>query len=285
LFYNTGIFTYIWIVTNRKEKKRKGKIQLINAVEFFQKMRKSLGNKRNEISLEQIAEITRIYGEFKESKYSKIFDNDDFGFRKITVERPLKLSFQATAERIESLMETKAFANLAKSKRKKGSKVALAEIQAGQKLQADILAALRTLDVEKVYKNRNAFDKDLAAVMKAADIKLPTPVKKAILNALSKRDETADVCTDKKGNLEPDTELRDYENVPLKEDIYEYFKREVLPHVPDARIDESKTKVGYEIPLNRHFYKYTPPRPLADIEADIKALERDIVKMLGEVTG
>ncbi len=290
LFYNTGIFTYIWIVTNRKEKKRKGKIQLINAVEFYQKMRKSLGNKRNEIGDGQngrpdhIAEITRIYGEFKESKYSKIFDNDDFGFRKITVERPLKLSFQVTAERIESLMETKAFANLAKSKRKKGSKVALAEIEAGQKLQADILEALRTLDAEKVYKNRDAFDKDLTAAMKAADIKLPAPIKKAILNTLCERDETADVCTDSKGNPEPDTELRDYESVPLKEKIGEYFKREVLPHVPDAWIDESKTKVGYEIPLNRHFYEYTPPRLLAEIESDIKSLEGDIVKMLREVT-
>lgn len=247
-------------------------------------MRKSLGNKRNEISPEQIAEITRIYGEFKESKYSKIFDNDDFGFRKITVERPLKLSFQATDEHVESLKEVKAFANLAKSKKKKGSKAALAEIEAGEKLQADILKALKTLDAEKVYKNRDAFDKDMTAAMKAADIKLPAPVKKAILNALSERDETADVCTDKKGNPEPDTELRDYENVPLKEDIGEYFKREVLPHVPDAWIDESKTKVGYEIPLNRHFYEYTPPRPLAEIETDIKSLERDIVKMLREVT-
>ena len=224
LFYNTGIFTYIWIVTNRKEKKRRGKIQLINAVGFFQKMRKSLGNKRNEIGDGQngqpnhIAEITRIYGEFKDSKYSKIFDNDDFGFRKITVERPLKLSFQATAERIESLKEVKTLANLAKSKKKKGSKAALAEIEAGEKLQADILKALRTLDAEKVYKNRDAFDKDLMKAIKAADIKLAAPVKKTILNALSERDETADVCTDKKGNPEPDTELRDYENVPLKGD-------------------------------------------------------------------
>lgn len=291
LFYNTGIFTYIWIVTNRKEKKHKGKIQLINAVEFYQKMRKSLGNKRNEIGDGQngrpnhIAEITRIYGEFKESKYSKIFDNDDFGFRKITVERPLKLSFQATAERIESLKEVKAFANLAKSKRKKGSKAALAEIETGEKLQADILKALKTLDADKVYKNRDAFDKDMIAVMKAADIKLPAPVKKAILNTLCERDETADVCTGKKGNPEPDTELRDYENVPSKEEIGEYFKREVLPHVPNAWIDESKTKIGYEIPLNRHFYEYTPPRPLSEIESDIKLLEGDIVKMLGEVTG
>ncbi len=152
-------------------------------------------------------------------------------------------------------------------------------------MQVDILEALKTLDASKVYKNRDAFDKDLMSVLKAADIKLPAPVKKAILNALCQRDETADVCTDKKGNPEPDTERRDYENVPLKENIQEYFKREVLPHVPDAWIDESKTKVGYEIPLNRHFYEYTPPRSLSEIESDIKSLEKDIVKMLGEVTG
>jgi len=128
LFYNTGIFTYVWIVTNRKEKQRKGKIQLINAVSFFQKMRKSLGNKRNEIASEQTAEITRIYGEFKEGKYCKIFDNDDFGYRKITVERSLRLNFQASRERIERLKEQKAFVNLATSKKKKDSKTALAEI-------------------------------------------------------------------------------------------------------------------------------------------------------------
>ena len=285
LFYNTGIFTYIWIVTNRKEEKRKGKIQLINAVEFYQKMGKSLGNKRNEINIEQIAEITHIYGEFIDSKYSKIFDNDDFGFHKITIERPLRLSFQATVERIECLKEAKAFVNLAKSKKKKDSKAALAEIETGQKQQQEILEALKTLDANKVYKNRHAFDKDMTAALKAADISLPAPVKKAVLNALSERDETADVCTDKKSSPEPDTELRDYENVPLKEGIGEYFKREVLPHVPDAWIDESKTKVGYEILLNRHFYEYTSPRPLTEIETDIKALERNIVKMLREVTG
>jgi len=285
LFYNTGIFTYVWIVTNRKEKKREGKIQLINAVDFFEKMRKSLGNNRNEISRKQIEEITRLYGNFRQDKYVKIFDNDDFGYYKITVERPLRLRFQATPELIEALKEVKAFENLAKSKRKKGTKIHDSEIEAGQRLQQDILDAMATLNSQKVYKNRPAFLKDLDGAMKAAEIKLPGPVKKAIINTFSERDETADICTDVKGNTEPDTELRDYENVPLKEEIGEYFKREVLPHVPNAWIDESKTKVGYEIPLNRHFYQYTPPRPLEEIEADIKALEQDIVKMLAEVTG
>jgi type I restriction enzyme M protein len=290
LFYNTGIFTYIWIVTNRKEKQRRGKIQLINAVSFFQKMRKSLGNKRNEIGdgkkgkPDHIAEITQIYGEFVESKYCKIFDNDGFGFHKITVERPLKLNFQASPERIERLQEQRAFVNLATSKKKKNSKAALAEIEAGQELQQKLLEILTSMDADKLYKNRDEFGKALDKVLKAGDLKIKAPVRKAVFTALGERDETAEICCDSKGNPEPDKELRDYENVPLKENIHEYFKREVLPHVPDAWIDEEKTKVGYEIPLNRHFYKYIPPRPLTEIESDIKSLERDIVKMLREVT-
>ena len=292
LFYNTGIFTYIWIVTNRKRPERRGKVQLINAVDLFQKMRKSLGNKRHEISEEQIAEITQLYGGAITNGRSKVFDNEDFGFRKITVERPLRLSFQATPERIEALREVKTFQNLAKSKKKKRSKAAEAEIAKGRELQDAIVKALGTLDAEKFYKNREAFLDDLAEAFKTADVKVPAPVKKAVLAVLSQRDESADVCTDKDGNSEPDPELRDYENVPLKEDIPAYFKREVTPHVPDAWIDENKCDktdnqvgiVGYEIPLTRHFYEYTPPRPLEEIEADIKGIEKDIVRMLAEVT-
>ncbi|MCH9034330.1 MAG: N-6 DNA methylase, partial [Planctomycetes bacterium] len=292
LFYNTGIFTYFWIVTNRKRPERRGKVQLINAVDLFQKMRKSLGNKRHEISEDQIAEITQLYGGIIKNGRSKVFHNDDFGFRKITIERPLRLSFQATSERIESLREVKAFQNLAKSKKKKGSKAAKAEIAEGRELQDAIIAALGTLDEEKLYKNRDDFLEDLAEAFEAAEVKASAPIMKAILATLSTRDETADECTDKDGYIEPDPELRDYENVPLNEDIYDYFEREVLPNVPDAWIDEDKCDkqdgevgiVGYEIPLTRHFYEYTPPRPLEEIEADIKAIEKDIVRMLAEVT-
>jgi type I restriction enzyme M protein len=298
LFYNTGIFTYIWIVTNRKAKERRGKVQLINAVDLYQKMRKSLGNKRNEIGdgkdnkPNHIGEITQLYGGITRNGRSKIFDNTDFGFRKITVERPLRLSFQAMPERIEALREVKAFQNLATSKKKKGSKAAEAEIAEGRQLQKDIIATLTNLDAARVYKNRDAFLEDLEAAFDEADIKLTAAIKKAILGALSKRDETADICRDKDSNPEPDTDLRDYENVPLKEDIYEYFDREVRPHVPDAWIDENKRDakdgqvgiVGYEIPLTRHFYEYKPPRALEEIEADIKAIEKDIVRMLAEVT-
>jgi type I restriction enzyme M protein len=212
LFYNTGISTYVWVLTNRKEKKRKGKIQLIDARQFYIKMKKSLGNKRNQIGdgeegrINQINDISKIYGVFKHDEtrhveidgvkknivVSKIFDNEDFGYNKITVERPI-------------------------------------------------------LD-EKGKPKVSAKGKG-------------------------------------KGKPEADADLRDTENVPLKEKVEDYFKREVLPHVPDAWIDYDKTKVGYEIPLNRHFYKYEPPRELEEIEADIRGLETEIVQLMADVTG
>ena len=283
LFYNTGILTYIWIITNRKDDERKGKIQLIDGTSFYQKMRKSLGNKRHEISDDHRDELTRLYGDFNEGEYVKIFDNEDFGYWRITVERPLKLNFAVTDARIEKLKESIKFKRLSKSKKKKDKKAAQAEIAEGKRLQESILKALYTLKDRGIITNRDEFSKMLKGVFKDADIKVRAPILKAIMKALSERDETADVCTDSKGNPEPDTNLRDYENVPLKEDIEEYFKSEVLPHVPDAWIDESKTKVGYEINFNRYFYKYTPPRPLEEIEEDLKKIENDIADMLSEV--
>lgn len=283
MFYNTGISTYIWIVTNRKRQERRGKVQLINAADLFQKMRRSLGNKRNELSDAHIAEITRIYGEFKECEKSKIFDNDDFGYRQITVERPLRLSFQVTPERIERLKEQTAFQNLAKSKKK--GKEGQREIEAGEALQAKIVEVLQAMDKIVIDSRHSEFESRLIAATQATGIKLPVPLRKAILSAMSERDETAEICLDADGNREPDSELRDYENVPLKEDVHSYFEREVKPHVPDAWIDESKTKIGYEIPFNRHFYKYVPPRPLQEIQAEIKQVEQEILKALAEVAG
>jgi type I restriction enzyme M protein len=281
LFYNTGISTYIWIVTNRKPAARQGKIQLINGVGFFQKMRKSLGNKRNELSEANIAEITRLYGEFQVGEHSEVFNNGDFGYRRIVVERPLRLNFQASPERIERLKEHSAFQALATSK-KKGAAGA-EEVHSGLALQQKILAALARLDAARLYTVRAAVEADVAAVMNASAVKMPPAVSRAVLWALSERDETAEICRDGKGNVEADADLRDYENVPLKEDTHDYFDREVRPHVPDAWIDETKTKVGYEIPLTRHFYKYQPLRPLAEIEADVRRLEAEIQGMLGEV--
>lgn len=306
LFYNTGISTYIWIITNRKEKRRKSKVQLIDARNFYVKMRKSLGNKRNKIGgdevgdPDQIGDITCIHGNFKDNEtrefdidgkrktlmVSKIFDNADFGFHKITVERPLKLNFQASAERIARLDDESVFRNLATSS-KKAEKARHEEIAAGERRQEEIRNLLKLLNKNngnQLYKSREAFLVDLKALDRKQGVRLSAPELKAVLSVLGERDESAEICRNARGEAEPDTELRDTESVPLKESIEVYFKREVTPHVRDAWIDESKTKVGYEIPLNRHFYRYEPPRPLEEIEAEIKALENDIVRMLNEVT-
>jgi type I restriction enzyme M protein len=309
LFYNTGISTYIWILTNRKEARRKKKIQLIDARQFYTRMRKSLGSKRNKIGdpgddpgePDQIGEIARIHGNFQDGEsrtflidgkeknliVSKIFDNTDFGFHKITVERPLRLNFQASAERIARLDLEPAFRGLASSN-KKHEKARLEEIEEGKRRQEAIRALLREFGKatgERPIKNRAEFLRELKAIdIDEEPIRLAGSEIKAIQNALGEHDETAEICFDKYGKPEPDPELRDTESVPLKESIEGYFKREVLPHVPDAWIDHSKTKVGYEIPLNRHFYLYEPPRPLEEIEAEIKDLESEIVTMLGGVT-
>lgn len=280
MFYNTGISTYIWLVSNRKANHRKGKVQLVNGVAYFQKMRKSLGDKRKELSDEHIQDLTKLYADLTEGPDVKLFDTTDFGFHRITVERPLKLNFQASPDRIARLEDERAWQALLTSKKKgEGAKKDIAE---GKALQASVRDVLATLDPDQLFTSRDAFEKALKAAAKKKDLKIPGPVHKAILSALGERDETAEVCT-KKGEPEPDPDLRDYENVPLKEDIHEYMKREVLPHVPDAWVDEAKTKVGYEIPFTRHFYVYEPPRPLEVIEKEIRALEAEIQGMLGEV--
>lgn len=283
LFYNTGIFTYLWIVTNRKEKRRWGKIQLVNATSFFKKMRKSLGNKRNEICDPQRDDITRLYGEFLENEHVRIFDNSDLAYRRITVARPLRLNFAVNNERLIRLKEATAFSNLVASRKRKDTKAAQVEIAEGMKLQNAIISVLKGLPVKGVVKNREEFVEMLKKAFKESGVKVSAALFNAILTALSERDETADTCTDADGNPEPDPELRDYENVPLKEDVDEYMKREVLPHVPDAWMDGSKTKIGYEINFNRYFYKYIPPRPLGEIEADLKKIEKEIADMLSEV--
>lgn len=306
LFYNTGILTYIWVLTNRKEPERKGKIQLVDARNYWIPMKKSLGNKRrkigdrNEGEPDQIDAVTRVFGNFRHDEtcsfklngkkktliVSKIFDNEDFGFHKITVERPLRLNFQVGEERIARLEEQSGFKNLATSK-KKNEKVRQQEIEVGKARQEIIRKFLRGFgdaSQQKVFKDRKDFLADLKKLDREQDVHLNATELKAVLAALGERDETAEICRNKKGDPEPDSELRDTESVPLKKSMEEYFKREVLPHVPDAWIDHNKTKVGYEIPLNRHFYCYEPPRPLEEIEKDIKELEGDILSLLKEVT-
>jgi type I restriction enzyme M protein len=287
LFYNTGIATYLWIVTNRKEAVRRGKVQLVDGSSFFKKMRKSLGNKRNEICDEQRDEITRLYGMMNTecgtaSKQVRVFDNSDFGYQRITVERPLRLNFAVTEERLARLREATPFARLASSRKRKDSQAAQAKIKEGRQQQEAIMAAISTLGGLGLVKNRDTFADALRAAFKKASLKLPAALQKAILMALAERDESADICSDTKGRPEADPDLRDFENVPLKESIADYMKREVMPHLPDAWVDESKTKIGYEINFSRYFYNYTPPRPLADIEADLKKIEAEIFAMLNE---
>ncbi len=323
MFYNTGIYTYIWIVSNKKPPYRKGKVQLIDGTRHYQKMKKSLGNKRNELAPGHINELVRLYGNYEHDAQSlvqidgkpqhrtcsKIFDNRDFGYLKITVERPLRLNFQTSFERIHRLWIQPAFSNLASSQKRKDATAIQLEIDAGADQQSTIIALLEAMDDTILYKSRREFESRLEYTFKSERLKLEAPIKKAILAALSERDPSAEICRDSRGNPEPDSELRDTESVPLPHDIalplplgYDdkqtghdkllklvkthceaYLAAEVLPRVPDAWIDHSKTKVGYEVPLNRHFYVYQPPKPLDEIEADIKRLEADIVAMIGEV--
>ena len=282
LFYNTGIATYIWILTNNKKPFRKGKVTLVNAVNMYEKMRKSLGNKRNEISKEQINEIVAMYGQTKESDNVKIFKNEDFGYYRVRVERPLRLNFKITEERIAKLDEQRAFNNLATS-RKHNQEAKEAEIAAGKKQQEDIKDVLRSLASDKVYKNREEFIELIKDAFKDKEIQLRAPLLKAIWTALSERDETADVCMRTKKEVEADPELRDTEIIPLTENIEEYFEREVLPHVPDAWIDEDETKIGYEIPFTRYFYQYTKPRSSSEIKDEIRQLEESILEKLKKV--
>lgn len=315
LFYNTGIATYVWVVTNRKASARRGKVQLIDATAFWVPMRKSLGDKRREIPLERAQDILKTLADFKDGDtrtiakdgksedviVSRIFPTTHFGFRKITVERPLRLNFQADQERIARLEDEKGFQGLAQSK-KKGA-VAAKEQAEGRALQDTIRKLLRGLP-NKVIKDRDEFERVLDAAVKKADLKLPAAARTAVLSALSERDETAVICRDKEGNPEPDVELRDTESVPLlaghdpvdaegvAASVRAFFEREVKPHVRDAWIDTHKRDprdgrvglVGYEINFNRYFYRYLPPRRLEEIEADIRAIEGDILRMLAEVT-
>ena len=318
MFYNTGIYTYIWVVTNRKLPHRRGKVQLINASGRYEKMKKSLGNKRNVMTEAHIEQVARLYADFKADGAAadvvRIFDNQSFAYIKLTVERPLRLNFQFTPERINKVKAAGAFTALAESKKRKDMAGIDADVEAGKQEQAAIVKVLEALAAkhgQPLYKDRAEFSKLLDAAFKKANHKLPTALRKAIVSALSERDETAAICREKDakdGAPEPDADLRDTENVPYpsrfplpvplkygdKPDLTDllalvtdhcnaYFEREVRPHVPDAWVDYSKTKIGCEIPFNRHFYQYVPPRPLAEIAADIRALESEIVKLLGEV--
>lgn len=301
MFYNTGIATYVWVLSSHKPANRKGKVQLINASKeraktggrgrcssqstggeveggssqenehvFYAAMRKSLGSKRKELTPEAIDTIVQTYGQFAENEFSKIFDYKEFGYRRITVERPLKLAiYPRDLQRVEALCEDKAWKKL------------------GEELQQAVLEALASFPEEKLL-SRDAFLKTFIA--KTSNIKLTAAQQKMIVKHLGEHDDEAEVCKTK-GKVEANPDLRDNENVPLTETVEEYFAREVLPHVPDAWIDTSKTDdkdgevgiVGYEIPFNRHFYVYEPPRALEAIDADLDAVSAEIMQLLQEV--
>lgn len=280
LFYNTGISTYIWILTNRKTPERKHKVQLIDARKQFTKRRKSLGNKRKDISEANAHQILEWYNEFKEGARVKIFDTREFGYRQITIERPLQLSFQVTPERIELLRQHKLF--------EVGKKKPTYDVY-----QVDaILAALTKLTELPPYANREDFLEMMKVVFMDKEAPFDAKLQKILLQTMSESDEKADVITDSKGSPEADSSLRDTENVPLGQDVTEYFEREVVSYVPNAWINTKVTdhkdgevgKVGYEIPFTRYFYEYKPPRDLHEIEADIKETEVTLAKLLKELT-
>ncbi len=270
MFYNTGIATYIWVLSNHKPAERKGKVLLINASDMHSPMRKSLGSKRKQLSDEAIEQIVRLASRFEASPIAKIFPTTAFGYRRITVERPLKLAFTPQdAERLASLTADKGWAKLDGT------------------LQSAILTALGQFAEAKLL-SRDKFKKQLTKLL--GEVKLPAPAFKLLVSHLAEQDDAAEVCKTK-GEPEANSDLRDNENVPLGEDIYNYLQREVLPHVPDAWIDTSKTDpldgqvgiVGYEIPFNRHFYQYQPPRDLAAIDAELDAVAKEIMQLLAEV--
>ena len=265
MFYNTGISTYIWILTNRKDPEREGTVQLIDAREFYGKLRKGLGSKRNELTAADIDRIVTLYSGFTDGEHSKIFRNEDFLYRTITVERPLKLRWHATPDAIEAVFEAKPVQKLTDDD------------------AASLRAALGGLGDDAVWTNRDQFHKALKTATAAQGLKLAAPLLKAVTAALGVQDDTADVCTDASGKPEPDTSLRDTENVPWDQDLDEYLKLEVLPYAADAWIDHSKTKQGAEIPFTRHFYKYVPPRSLEEIDRDLEAVMNDLRAMLTEV--
>ena len=346
LFYNTGISTYIWVLTNRKSAQRKGKVQLVNAAGFYRRMRKSLGSKRNQIKYptdeepnapDQIGMIAQIYRNFDgadievpagllaeamqkddvtsypSSEFNRIYPTYFFGYRKVRIDRPLRLNFQATPERIARIKEESNFQNLAKSKKKNEKEQKIEEAK-GREQQKAILQMLESLPAE-LLKDRKEFLKLLRRGAKARGIKLTAGLEKAVVSALGESDPTANICFDKSGKPEPDSNLRDYESVPLPdeeefatytpgdswldekvpltEDVWTYFQREVKPHVEDAYIDAGFTddrdgkvgRVGYEVNFTRYFYRYEPPRPISEIEKDISTLEQEIVRLLSSITG
>ena len=262
LFFNTPLATYIWIITNRKSPARKGKVQLINAADLFVKMRKGMGDKKNELQQEHIKQISELYAAFKESELCKIFSNDDFSYREVIIERPLRQDYAAKAERLARLKSSRLLSKLT-------------EKQSGK-----LLAAIASQAGDRVVKKRALFISAIEKALEIADVGLRKSTAPKIADELAETNPEGEVVLNSEGKPVPDSELRDTEIVPSGQEIKEYFEREVKPHVPDAWISPEMPKTGYEIPFTRHFYKYQPPRDLKDIDDDVRKLAREITKLL-----
>jgi type I restriction enzyme M protein len=252
MFYNTGIATYVWVLSTKKSAEREGKVQLVDGSKLFRKMRKGLGSKRNELGANDIAEIVKLYEGFAGTEQSKVFAAEDFFYRTITVERPLRLNWALTSGRLAIALDSKV----------------LSKAAVDWSPLVERVAASPTGPTTEAA----SFRSQVRAYLIEAGVTLTAPQLKGFIAGLAERDDDAPIITDGKGRPESDPTLRDTENVPWKEDIHEYFDREVKPFAPNAWIDESKTKEGCEIPFTRHFYKYVPPRNLKEIDADLEAV-------------
>ena len=282
MFYNTGIGTYIWVVTNRKQQSRRGKIQLIEARERWQPMRRSLGDKRRYMGEDDIEVVVIEYGNFEETKTSKIFDNEDFGYNRVPIERPLRLLYQMNLERKSQFLDSVPH------------------------LLEDIQAIDRELGREP-REDWSQFDLLMADLLKRRSSKWKKTELKLFRDVFTERESGAKpvILKQRKAKneenariwgwfpvvnqkievmYEPDGKLRDFENIELKDEIIRYFCEEVEPHVVDAWVDGENIRSAYEINFNRYFYEYTPPRPLAEIDADLKVMEEKIIRLLREVT-
>ena len=280
LFYNTKITTYIWVLSNDKPEERKKNIQLIDASgeEFWSLMDDNKGDKRKELTEDQIQDILEIYRDNEEAENSQIHPVSEFGYRKVRIERPLRKNFQATEDRIEQIKEERAFNNLSGS-------------EEGEQKQEDILEMLQEMD-DELHNDKEEFAEKVDEAIEEAGLDLKKSVRGNIFKALGEKDPDAEIVRDSKGRPERDTDLTDYEYVPLDRDVRDYFEEEVQPYVPNAWINEDMIdpqddglgKIGYEINFNRYFYEYQPPRPLGKIEEDIEKVEQQVVEMIQEVT-
>ena len=299
LFYNTGIATYIWVLSKNKRTERKGKIQLIDASSFFKKLRKALGDKKNEISPEDRTAITKLYAEFAENEYCKIYPNEEFIYREYTVMQPLQRSYAITAERIEAMLSKGSLSSLydqakvdeiENMEEPTGKDLKkLENYQNNQPVYEAIVAALHAAISKEVYPSPAAFMPVLTKVL--ATVTADKKLLDKIADGLSVMDKSAEIQRDRKGNVLYDKETKDTEIVKWGERIEDYMAREVLPHIPDAKAffeeDLSKkkpvVKTGAEIPFTRYFYKYQQPAPSEELEAKFMELELSVSERVAKL--